>query len=43
MGRMGKVADAYEITRLATCVRLTKAPPKLVTKESPKDRIAEET
>lgn len=42
MGRMGKVADAYEIKGLAKCARLTKAPLELVTKGSTEARIAEE-
>jgi len=38
---MGKVPDAYEVKRLEKFDQLTKAPLRLVTKESPESRIAE--
>lgn len=41
MGRMGKVPDVYEIKRLEKYDQLTKAPLRLVTKESLESHIAE--
>ena len=41
MSRMGKAPDDYEFKRLEKCDQLTKAPLRLVTKESRKSRISE--